>query len=201
MPENRAVTSDAQKDKTSRRSFGPGGGGRMGGEKAKNFSKAIQDLMGYCRKFLPAIVVAVVLAAAGSILNLIGPGKVADMTNLITQGMMGSIDVEAVVEIAGLLVCLYGLGWLFSVIQGVIMATVTQRVSKSLRTDISQKINRLPLRYFDQTSTGNILSRVTNDVDTIGQTLNQSVGTLVTASTMFVGSLVMMFYTNAVMAV
>ena len=115
--------------------------------------------------------------------------------------MMGSIDVEAVVEIAGLLVCLYGLGWLFSVIQGVIMATVTQRVSKSLRTDISQKINRLPLRYFDQTSTGNILSRVTNDVDTIGQTLNQSVGTLVTASTMFVGSLVMMFYTNAVMAV
>ena len=201
MPENRAVTNHAQNEKSPRRSFGPGGGRRVSGERANNFSKAIGDLMGYCRKYLPAIVIAVVSAAAGSILNLIGPGKVADMTNLITQGMMGSIDVEAVVRIAALLVCLYGLGWLFSVIQGVIMATVTQRVSKSLRTDISQKINRLPLRYFDQTSTGNILSRVTNDVDTIGQTLNQSVGTLVTASTMFVGSLVMMFYTNAVMAI
>ena len=200
MPENRAVTNNAQNEKSPRRSFGPGGGRRMSGERANNFSKAIGDLMGYCRKYLPAIVIAVVSAAAGAILNLIGPGKVADMTNLITQGMMGNIDVGAVVEIAGLLVCLYGLGWLFSVIQGVIMATVTQRVSKSLRTDISQKINRLPLRYFDQTSTGNILSRVTNDVDTIGQTLNQSVGTLVTASTMFVGSLVMMFYTNAIMA-
>lgn len=164
MPENRAVTNNAQNEKSPRRSFGPGGGGRMSGERANNFSKAIGDLMGYCRKYLPAIVIAVVSAAAGSILNLIGPGKVADMTNLITQGMMGSIDVEAVVRIAALLVCLYGLGWLFSVIQGVIMATVTQRVSKSLRTDISQKINRLPLRYFDQTSTGNILSRVTNDV-------------------------------------
>lgn len=81
------------------------------------------------------------------------------------------------------------------------MATVTQKVSKSLRTEISQKINRLPLKYFDGTSTGNILSRVTNDVDTIGQTLNQSVGTLVTASAMFAGSLIMMFYTNWIMAV
>ena len=191
MPENRAVTNNAQNEKSPRRSFGPGGGRRMSGERANNFSKAIGDLMGYCRKYLPAIVIAVVSAAAGAILNLIGPGKVADMTNLITQGMMGNIDVGAVVEIAGLLVCLYGLGWLFSVIQGVIMATVTQRVSKSLRTDISQKINRLPLRYFDQTSTGNILSRVTNDVDTIGQTLNQSVGTLVTASTVMALSAVL----------
>ena len=104
-------------------------------------------------------------------------------------------------EIAVLLAALYGLGWLFSLIQGMVMATVTQKVSKSLRTEISQKINRLPLKYFDGTSTGNILSRVTNDVDTIGQTLNQSVGTLVTASAMFAGSLIMMFYTNWIMAV
>lgn len=178
-----------------------GPGGKIGGgEKARDFSGSLRKLAAYCRRYLPAIAAAMVLAAAGSVLNLIGPGRVADMTDLITQGMMTGIDVGATTEIAAELVCLYAAGWLFSVIQGVVMATVTQRVSKSLRTDISQKINRLPLRYFDRTSTGNILSRVTNDVDTIGQTLNQSVGTLVTATAMFAGSLIMMFCTNGVMA-
>lgn len=178
-----------------------GPGGKIGGgEKARDFSGSLRKLAAYCRQYLPAIAAAMVLAAAGSVLNLIGPGRVADMTDLITQGMMTGIDVGATTEIAAELVCLYAAGWLFSVIQGVVMATVTQRVSKSLRTDISQKINRLPLRYFDRTSTGNILSRVTNDVDTIGQTLNQSVGTLVTATAMFAGSLIMMFCTNGVMA-
>ena len=81
------------------------------------------------------------------------------------------------------------------------MATVTQRVSRTLRTDISEKINRLPLSYFDGTSTGNVLSRVTNDVDTIGQTLNQSLGTLVTSLASFLGALVMMVYTNWIMAI
>ena len=104
MPENRAVTNNAQNEKSPRRSFGPGGGGRMSGERANNFSKAIGDLMGYCRKYLPAIVIAVVSAAAGSILNLIGPGKVADMTNLITQGMMFSNDVDSLLSIPALLV-------------------------------------------------------------------------------------------------
>lgn len=185
---------------TSRR--GPGGGGRMGGgEKAKDFGKAIRQLIGYCRKYMPAILAAMVLAVAGSVLNLIGPGRLADMTELITQGFMTGIDTDAVTHIAITLVCLYALGWLFSVIQGIVMATVTQKVSKSMRSDLSRKINRLPLKYFDSTSTGNILSRVTNDVDTIGQTLNQSIGTLVTASAMLLGSLAMMFYTNWIMAV
>lgn len=193
--------NEMQKNNGSKRGFGPGGGRMGGGEKAKDFSGSLKKLFAYCGRYLPAIVLAMVLAVTGSILNLIGPGKVADMTNLMTEGLMTGIDVEAVVEIAVLLAALYGLGWLFSLIQGMVMATVTQKVSKSLRTEISQKINRLPLKYFDGTSTGNILSRVTNDVDTIGQTLNQSVGTLVTASAMFAGSLIMMFYTNWIMAV
>ncbi len=180
---------------------GPGGGGRMGGgEKARDFRGSLTRLAGYCRKYLPAVAAALVLACAGSILNLVGPGRVAEMTRLMTQGLMTGIDVEAVTGIALLLAVLYGFGWLFSVIQGQIMAIVTQNVSRSLRSDLSRKIDRLPLKYFDGTSTGNILSRVTNDVDTIGQTLNQSVGTLVTASAMFVGSLVMMLYTNWAMA-
>lgn len=198
MPEQK---NEMPKSNGSGRSFGPGNRKMGGGEKAKDFSGSLKKLFAYCGRYLPAIVFAMVLAVTGSILNLIGPGKVADMTNLMTEGLMTGIDVEAVVEIAVLLAALYGLGWLFSLIQGMVMATITQKVSKSLRTEISQKMNRLPLKYFDGTSTGNILSRVTNDVDTIGQTLNQSIGTLVTASAMFVGSLVMMFYTNWIMAV
>ncbi|PGQ38645.1 ABC transporter transmembrane domain-containing protein, partial [Bacillus thuringiensis] len=99
------------------------------------------------------------------------------------------------------LVVLYGLGLVFNYIQGFIMATVTQKITKKMRTELSQKMNRIPLSYFDKMSYGNILSRVTNDVDTIGQTLNNSLGQLVTAIATFVGALIMMFYTNWIMAI
>ena len=201
MAKNEYQVGDMKQNTTVSRGFGPGGGrGMGGGEKANNFGKAIGELASYCKKDIPAIVVAIILAVAGSVLNIIGPGKLSDITDLITEGLFTGIDIDAVISIVLLLVVLYALGFLFSVFQGVIMATVTQRVSKTLRTDISEKINRLPLRYFDGTSTGNILSRVTNDVDTIGQTLNQSLGTLVTSLASFVGALVMMVYTNWIMA-
>lgn len=193
--------ADAEREPVRATGTRHGPGGRMaGGERAKDFQGTLMRLANYCRAWLPAVIAAMAIAMAGSILNLIGPGRLAEMTRIITEGLMTGIDVEAVIRIALLLMVLYGLGWLFSIIQGQIMATMTQRVSCSLRADISQKIDRLPLRYFDTTSTGNILSRITNDVDTIGQALNQSVGTLVTASAMFLGSLIMMFCTNWVMA-
>lgn len=202
MAKNEYQVGDMKQNSTVSRGFGQRGGrGMGGGEKANNFGKAIRELASYCRKYIPAIVVAIVLAVAGSILNIIGPGKLSDITDLITEGLFTGIDIDAVISIVLLLVVLYALGFLFSVFQGVIMATVTQRVSKSLRTDISEKINRLPLSYFDGTSTGNILSRVTNDIDTIGQTLNQSLGTLVTSLASFLGALVMMVYTNWIMAI
>lgn len=202
MAKNEYQVGDMKQNSTVSRGFGQGGGrGMGGGEKANNFGKAIRELASYCRKYIPAIIVAIVLAVAGSILNIIGPGKLSDITDLITEGLFAGIDIDAVISIVLLLVVLYALGFLFSVFQGVIMATVTQRVSKSLRTDISEKINRLPLSYFDGTSTGNILSRVTNDIDTIGQTLNQSLGTLVTSLASFLGALVMMVYTNWIMAI
>lgn len=175
--------------------------GKTGGEKPKNFGTAIRMLLGYCKKYFPALAASMVFAAAGAVLNLMGPGRLADMTNAITDGLVTGINISAVAEIAFSLVLLYAIGWLLNVVQGVLTATVTQRVSKSLRSDISQKINRLPLRYFDMTSTGNIISRVTNDVDTIGQTLNQSVGTLIGAAATFLGSLIMMFATNRIMAI
>lgn len=201
MAKNEYQVGDMKQNATVSRGFGPGGGrGMGGGEKANNFGKAIRELASYCKRYIPAIIAAIVLAIAGSILNIIGPGKLSDITNLITEGLFTGIDIDAVLSIVFLLVVLYALGFLFSVFQGIIMATVTQRVSKTLRTDISGKINRLPLSYFDGTSTGNILSRVTNDVDTIGQTLNQSLGTLVTSLASFLGALVMMVYTNWIMA-
>lgn len=201
MSKNEYQLGDMKQDTSVSRGFGPGGGrGMGGGEKAGNFRKAIGELASYCKKYIPAIALAIVLAIAGSILNIIGPGKLSDITDLITEGLFTGIDVDSVLSIVFLLVIMYALGFLFSVFQGVIMATVTQRVSKGLRTDIDQKINRLPLSCFDGTSTGDILSRVTNDVDTIGQTLNQSLGTLVASLVSFLGALVMMVYTNWVMA-
>lgn len=94
---------------------------------------------------------------------------------------MAEMDLDAIVHLAVILAILYGLGFLFNYVQGFIMATVTQKVTKRLRADISTKINRLPLKYFDKTSYGDILSRVTNDIDLIAQTMNQSLGMLVTS--------------------
>lgn len=199
--------------KNSRRPMGgpSGGGPGMGGavEKPKKFKETWGKLINYCKKYLPAIVIALILATIGTILQIIGPDKLKDMTNEISKGLpalvdgqtvMGAIDMETVISIAVLLVFFYAGAAILSFAQNFIMATVTAKVSKSLRTGISNKINKLPLKYFDKTSYGDVLSRVTNDVDTIEQTLNQSIGSLVSAATMFVGSLVMMFYTNWILA-
>lgn len=164
------------------------------------FSETWGKLIAYCKRYLPAVIVAVVCSIVSTIFTLIGPDKLRDITDLITEGFMGEIDMDAIRDIAILLTVLYGISTILGYGQGYIMNWVTQYVCKGLRTDISTKINRLPLKYFDSTSYGNILSRVTNDVDMIGQTLNQSLGGLVASITLFFGSLVMMFYTNWIMA-
>lgn len=178
-------------------------------EKAKNFSGTWKKIISYCRRYLPWIIAAVVLAVAATVLQILGPDKLKDMTNEISKGLpmlingvpvLNSIDMDAVFKIAITLAVFYVVSALLNFVQTYIMTTVTQRVSKNMRTNISDKINRLPLSYFNKVSYGDVLSRVTNDVDTIGQTLSQSIGNLVSAVTMFVGSLFMMFYTDAVMA-
>ncbi|MDO4280943.1 MAG: ABC transporter ATP-binding protein [Peptococcaceae bacterium] len=121
------------------------------------------------------------------------------LPDTIAKVITPSIDLARIARIGGLLVGLYALGWLLSSSQGFIMATVTQKLSRELREDISKKINRLPMRYYHEHTTGDVLSRVTNDVDLIGMTLNMSVGTMVTAVTQFIGSLVMMLVTNVTM--
>ncbi|WP_418789650.1 ABC transporter ATP-binding protein [Niallia circulans] len=168
--------------------------------KGMNFS-SLKQLVIYCKAYFPIIIFALILAMTAAIFSIIGPDQLSKMTDYITAGLMGEIDLDAVYDVAILLVFLYGLGFIFNYVQGYIMATVTQRISKQLRRDISVKINRLPLKYFDNTTTGDVLSRVTNDVDMVGQTMNQSISSLITAITMFVGSLIMMFYTNWIMAI
>ena len=177
----------------------PGGG--MGGmEKSKNLKKAYADLFRYIGAHKKSLIIAAVLSVIGAVLNLIGPNKLSEVTNLITAVLTSSIDIPAVVRIASLLAALYVLGFVLNYTQGFIMATLTQRVTRTMRRDISQKIDRLPLRYFGSTTTGDVLSRVTNDVDTVGQTMNQSFSTLVSSVAMLLGSTLMMFLTNTIMA-
>ena len=175
------------------------GMGRGAGEKAKDFTGTWKKLLSYCKKYLPAIVVAMVCAVAGTVLNLLGPDKLSDLTKEVTQGLMGGVDLEAVKRIGLTLVAFFVCGALLSLLQHLILSTVTQRVSQRMRGEISRKIHRLPMWYYNRTSTGDVLSRVTNDVDTISQSLNQSVGNLISAVLLFLGSLFMMLITNAVM--
>lgn len=169
-------------------------------EKPKDLKKALKKMTHYLKKYIPFIVIALVLSALGSVLSIIGPNKLSDLTDEITKGLMTGLNFDAIKSISIFLVCIYGLSGIFNYIQGFIMATVANRFAQSLRTQISHKINKLPLRYYDTHSYGDILSRVTNDVDTIATSLNQSLGTLVGAITLFIGSIIMMFYTNWILA-
>ena len=147
------------------------------------------------------ILIAVLCAAAGTIFTLVGPDQLSDLTKVITNGLLGGIDMEEVSRIGFLLVTLYVCGAVLNFTQHFIMTTISQRVSRRMRSQICVKINRLPMSFYGRTSNGDILSRVTNDVDMISQSLNQSVGMLVSAITLFAGSLIMMLVTNVIMAV
>ncbi len=166
-----------------------------------NLKESLLKLFKYIKRYLPLIIPALVLAVISSVFSIIGPDKLSDITDEITKGLMTGIDLDKVKSIGIFLIVIYSLGAIFSYIQGFIMAIVTNRCAKRLRTEISDKINKLPLRYFDKNSYGDVLSRVTNDVDTIAQTLNQSLGNLVSAVTLFIGALIMMFVTDVTMAI
>ena len=167
---------------------------------SKSAVKPLKELYRCCRRYLPAILVSLLLGGAGAVFSVIGPDKIADMVSAIERGLGGTVDLREIGRIGLFLAILYLLGWIFGYAQQFILTTVTQRVSQSLRTEISEKINRMPLRYFDSTSFGDVLSRLTNDVDSIGQMLGSGTGTLVSSVTLLAGALVMMFVTNAQLA-
>ena len=177
---------------------GPGMG-RRPAEKSKDFKGTWMKIIRYCKRYLAVIVVALICAVAGTILTILGPDKLSDLTKVITEGIATGIDMERVKSIGLTLVAFYVGSAILSFGQQFIMATVTQNVTKQLRSDISVKINRLPMAYYNKTSTGDVLSRVTNDVDMISQSMNQSIGNLVSAVALFFGSLIMMFKTNVIL--
>ena len=157
-----------------------------------------------CRPFLAGLqlplLIAVVAAICSSIITVYGPTKIKEITNLISDGLMTEIDLEAVSSIASFLVILYVLGIILNYTQAYIFSTSIQHFSKRLRTAIAEKINRLPLAYFDRHSQGDTLSRVTNDVDTAAQSLNQSLGTVISASFLLIAVLITMFGMNWILA-
>lgn len=170
--------------------------------KEKTDVKALKKIVVYCKRYLPTIFIALCFAVVGAITTIIGPERIEELTDTILNGLKSStgIDMSVFVRICIGLLTLYLIGAIANYTQQFIMATITQNISKSLRTDINRKINLLPLQYFDTTTRGDILSRVTNDVDTISQTLGSSIANLVSSMVLFVGVVYKMFVTNPVLA-
>ena len=173
--------------------------------KAKDFKGTMGKLISYLSKYLPAIILVMVFAIASTVFSIIGPKILGNATNELFNGIIaqltgtGGINFGAVAQILIFLGIIYLLSSLLSYIQGFIMTKVSTKISYGMRQDISKKINRMPLSYFDRVSHGEVLSRITNDVDTVTQTLNQSMTQIVTSVTQFIGVLVMMFTISPLM--
>jgi len=190
---------------------GPMGGGPMAGMafggKAKDFKGSMKKLFKYLRPYYLQLLVAIIFSVASCVFAILAPTYINKITNEIAapmvlqaMGIPASIDMSRVAEIGIMLIIIYVLNFSLGFLQGFLMAGVNQRVTRSLRGEISVKINKLPLKYFDQRTHGETLSRVTNDVDTIGNTLNQSLGMLISSTTMVIGVLIAMFVSKWQMA-
>ena len=165
------------------------------GEKA-SVKGALADTSGYMKKSVPAVLAALVLAAIGALLTIVGPGYVGRIATIMSDGLFTGIDLAAIAKIGIFLAAIYIVSAVCTFIQHYIMATVTLKMSYRMRADLSEKINRVPQKTFNTTSQGDILSRITNDVSTLQQGLTNSLPTIISASTQFVGCLIMMFVTE-----
>lgn len=157
---------------------------------------ALNDLSTYMRKSLGVVVLALVLAALSAVLTIIGPDQVGKIATIMSDGLLGGIDLAAIARVGILLAVIYGLSALFGFIQHYIMASVTLKMSYRMRAELSEKINRVPQKYFNFHAQGDILSRITNDVSTLQQGLTNSLPTIISAATQFLGCLIMMFVTE-----
>ncbi|MBO5554752.1 MAG: ABC transporter ATP-binding protein [Solobacterium sp.] len=182
----------------NRQSQRQGGRGMMAGDKAKDFSGSIRKLLRYLKPFALRLIIIILLASASTVFSIIGPKILGSATTTLAQELVakytgtGSIDFSRIFSILRTLGTIYVISMIFSYIQGWLMAGVTQRLTYTLRKEISEKINRLPLSYFDKQTHGEVLSRITNDVDTVSQTLNQSIQQIFTSVITVIGVLYMM---------
>ena len=157
---------------------------------------ALNDLSAYMRKSLGVVILALVLAALSAVLTIIGPDQVGKIATIMSDGLLGGIDLAAIARVGILLAVIYGLSALFGFIQHYIMASITLKMSYRMRAELSEKINRVPQKYFNFHAQGDILSRITNDVSTLQQGLTNSLPTIISAATQFLGCLIMMFVTE-----
>ena len=186
---------------------GPMGGMGKGGEKAKDFKKTMKTLAKYLKPYSLSIIIVIIFAIGSAAFSIVGPKILGEATTEIFNGLVKKvtttnaegINFTRIGEIILFLVGLYLISVIFSLIQGWVMSGVAQKVSYNMRKEISEKINRMPLKYFDTKTHGEVLSRVTNDVDTVSQTLNQSLSQMLTAATTLIGVLIMMFSINWIM--
>ena len=191
---------------TNRPHRGPGGPGKMmPGEKAKNFKGTIKRLLEYMGKYKLALIGVVIFAIAGTTFNIIGPKILSRATTELFNGLVakisgtGAIDFEKIGRILLILLGIYVISSVFSFIQGWIMTGISQKMCYRMRREISEKINRMPLGYFESKTVGEVLSRITNDVDTLGMNLNQSITQLITSITTIIGVLIMMLSISPLM--
>lgn len=180
-------------------------GGMAPGEKAKDFKGTMKKLMGYIGKYKIGVFAVLLFAVGSTIFNIIGPKVLSKATTELFEGLMrkvqgtGGIDFGKIGRVLILLLCLYLISALFSFVQGWIMTGITQKMCYRFRREISEKINRMPMKYFESRTVGEVLSRITNDVDTLGQSLNQSVTTLITSITTIIGVAIMMLTISPLM--
>lgn len=197
---------------TQNRDFKPkkkgpmGGPGPMGGgEKAKNFKGSIGKLTKYMGRYRFAILIVMIFAAVSTVFSVIGPKVMGKATTALAEGLMGKIagtggiDFDYIAKIILITLGLYAISTVFSFIQGWTMTTITQKICYRLRKEISEKINRMPMKYFEGRTYGEVLSRITNDVDTLGMALNQSITQIITSVATLIGVLVMMISISPLM--
>ena len=181
------------------------GGHGMPGEKAKDFRGTMKKLAVYLGAYKVPLLFVVIFAIGSTIFNIVGPKILGRATTEIFNGLVGKIsggagiDFEKIGRILLLLLALYACSALFSFVQGYIMTGVSQKLTYRMRKEISEKINRMPMNYFDKMSHGEILSRITNDVDTLSQSLNQSATQMITSVTTIIGVLIMMLSISPLM--
>ena len=198
--------ADNNSYKQTPRRRGPGGG-MAPAEKAKNFKGSLSKLMQYIGRYKIAILAVMIMAAASTVFTVIGPKVLGKATTGLSEGLMkkitgtGGIDFSYIGRILIIVLCLYACSAIFSFIQGWIMTGVSQKVCYRLRKEISEKINRMPMKYFESRTYGEVLSRITNDVDTLGMGLNQSITTIITSVATMIGVLVMMLSISPLMTI
>lgn len=174
--------------------------GRGADEKPKNVKSSMLELLRYLKPWYKPIVISLIFSLVGTLLTIIAPDKLADLTNNISDGLQTGIDMDLIIKSILIILAIYISANLVTCAASYIMITVMQKLAWSMRTSISQKINKLPLKFFDKVTVGDVLSRITNDVDTISSALNSSITTLVQAVVQFVGVTIIMFATSGRLA-